>query len=90
MAVVKALSFITHSTVVLAPHIRETVFNTTHQCVTEDRDKSHVTTGLRVKAANKISEIKVSVFGISKIMTHQFVISKIVIIDIRNIYFGYL
>jgi len=36
-----------------------------------------------------MSEIKVSFFWISKIMTHQFVISKIVIMDIRNNYFGY-
>jgi len=34
-------------------------------------------------------QIKVLVFWISKIMTHQFVISKIVITDIRNSYFGY-
>jgi len=33
-----------------------------------------------------ISEVKVSVFWISKIMAHQFVISKIVIMDIRNNY----
>ena len=38
---------------------------------------------------NNNSEIKVSVFWISKIMAHQFVISKIVIMDIRNSYFGY-
>jgi len=37
----------------------------------------------------QISKMNVSVFWISKIMTHQFVISKIVIMDIRNNYFGY-
>jgi len=53
MEIVTAVSFISHSTVVSATQIHQTVFNTTHQCVTEDRDKSHVTMGLCVKAANK-------------------------------------
>jgi len=41
METVAALSFIRHSTVVLATQIHDTIFNTIHHCVTEDRNKSH-------------------------------------------------
>jgi len=41
MALVTALSFIRHSTVALATQIHDTIFNTIHLCVTEDRNKSH-------------------------------------------------
>ena len=40
MAVVKALSFMSYNTVVLATQIHDTIFNTIHHCVTEDRHKS--------------------------------------------------
>ena len=39
--IVTALSFISHNGVVLATHIRETIFNTIHHCVTEDKNKSY-------------------------------------------------
>jgi len=54
MAIVKTLSFISHSTVVLATQITRPTqffFNTIHHCVTEDKHKSHY--GFCVKAANK-------------------------------------
>ena len=53
MEIVTAVSFISHNTIVLATQIHDTIFNTIHHCVTEDRNKSHVTMGLCVKAANK-------------------------------------
>ena len=40
-------------TIVLATQIHDTSFNTIHHCVTEDRNKSHVTMGFCVKTANK-------------------------------------
>ena len=43
--VVTALCFITHSTVVLATEIHDTIYNTVH--------RSNHTTGFCVKAANK-------------------------------------
>jgi len=43
MEIVTTLSFISHSTVVLATQIHDTIFNTIHHCVIEDRNKSNHT-----------------------------------------------
>jgi len=50
MDIVTALSFIRHITIALATQIHDIIFKTIHQCVTEDRNKSHY--GLCVKAAH--------------------------------------
>jgi len=41
MEIVATLSFVSHSTIALATQIHDIIFKAIHQCVTEDKNKSH-------------------------------------------------